>query len=59
MTSKGLARRLERLEESLLPLKEEPIVLRIILVSPDGTRADSGIKFTVPAVPKLFKKGRW
>ena len=58
MISRNLARRLERLEDSLLPVLEEPLVLRIILVSPDGERVDSGIEFKVPAVPKPFKKGR-
>jgi len=37
MTSRNLARRLERLEESLLPVLEEPIVLKIICVSRDGS----------------------
>jgi len=59
MTSRNLARRLERLEESLLPVLEEPIVLKIISVSPDGTRTDSGIELKVPAVRKPFKRGRW
>jgi len=59
MTSRNLARRLERLEESLLPVLEEPIIIKIISVSPDGTRTDSGIEFKVPVVQKPFKKGRW
>ena len=59
MAGKNIARRLERLEESLLPVNEEPTVLRIILVSPDGQREDSGIEFKVPATPKLFQKRRW
>ena len=56
MISKNLSRRLERLEDSLLPALEEPVVIRIISVSPDGRREDSGIEFKVPAVPKPFKK---
>jgi hypothetical protein len=59
MISKNLARRLERLEDSLLPALEEPLVLRIISVSPNGERLDSGIEFKIPAVPKPFKKRRW
>jgi hypothetical protein len=59
MISKNLARRLERLEDHLLPTLKEPLVIRIISVSPDGERVDSGIEFKVPAVPKPFKKRRW
>ena len=59
MIGKNLARRLERLEDSLLPVLEEPLVLRIILVSADGQRTDSGIEFKVPTVPKPIKKRRW
>ena len=59
MVRRNLARRLERLEDSVLPVLEEPLVLRIISVSPDGERTDSGIVFTVPAVPKPFQKRRW
>jgi len=59
MISKNLARRLERLEDSLLPVLEEPLVIRIIYVSPDGQREDTGIEFKVPAGPRPFKKRRW
>jgi hypothetical protein len=59
MTSKNLARRLERLEDSVLPASEEPLVLKIISVSSDGERVDSGIAFKVPVVPKPFQKKRW
>jgi hypothetical protein len=59
MIARNLARRLERLEDSLLPILEEPLVLRIIWVSADGQRTDSGIEFKVPTVPKRFKKRRW
>jgi len=58
MTSKSLARRLERLEDSLLPVLEEPIVIHIIAVDGDGRRTDTGIEFKVPAARKPFKKGR-
>ena len=59
MISKNLARRLERLEESLLPVLEEPMVIKIISVSSDGQRVDTGIEYKIPAVGKPFKKGRW
>jgi len=47
---------LERLEDSLLPVLEEPIILKIISVSPDGERRDSSIEFKIPAVPKPIKR---
>jgi hypothetical protein len=56
MIGRKLTRRLERLEDSLLPALEEPIILRVILVSPDGQRVDSGMEFKIPAVPKPTKK---
>ena len=55
---KNLVRRLERLEDSLLPVLEEPVVIRIISVSSNGQRVDSGIEFKIPAFPKPLKK-RW
>jgi hypothetical protein len=58
MMSKNLARRLERLEDSLLPVLEEPLVIRIISVSADAKQVDSGIEYKIPAVPKPLKKGR-
>jgi hypothetical protein len=57
MINKNLSRRLERLEDSLLPV-EEPLVIHIISVDADGRREDSGIEFKVQAVPKPIKKGR-
>ena len=59
MITKNLARRLERLEHSLLPVLEEPLVIHIISVDGDGRREDTGIEFKIPAVPKPIKKGRW
>jgi hypothetical protein len=38
MISRNLARRLERLEDSLLPVLEEPVVIRIISVDSNGRR---------------------
>jgi hypothetical protein len=58
MTSKNLVRRLERLEDHLLPVNDEPTVIRIVAVSPDGKRVDTGMEFTVPAGPRLAKT-RW
>jgi hypothetical protein len=58
MISKNLVRRLEQLEDSLLPVLEEPMVIHIIAVDGDGRRKDTGIKFQVQQVPKPFKKGR-
>jgi len=59
MNTRNLSRRLERLEDSLLPVLEEPIILRIISVSPDGERRDSGIEFKIPAAPKPIKRRGW
>ena len=59
MIRKNLARRLERLDESLLPVLEEPVVIKVIYVSLDGQEVDSGIEYRIPAVPKPFKKRRW
>ena len=56
---RNLTRRLERLEDSLLPVNEEPLVLRIIAVSSDGQKTDSGIEFKIPAVPKPLPRRRW
>jgi hypothetical protein len=59
MIGKNLGRRLERLEESLLPVLEESLVIHIIAVDRYGQKRDSGIRIEVPAVPKPIKKGRW
>lgn len=56
MISKNLSRRLERLEDHLLPFNEEPLVIRIISVSPDGERVETDIEFKIAAVPKLIEK---
>jgi hypothetical protein len=56
MISKNLARRLERLEDSLLPALEEPLVLRIISVSPNGERVDSGIGVQNPRSPEAVQE---
>jgi len=59
MISKNLTRRLERLEDSLRPVLEEPLVFEIIAVDGFGRRVDSGMRIKVQRVPKPFKKGRW
>ena len=59
MISRNVSRRLERLEDSLLPVLEEAVVIHIISVDADGRREDSGIRIEVPAVPKPFNKRRW
>jgi len=57
MTSRNLVRRLERLEADILPAAaEEPMVLRIISVSANGERVDTGIEFKIAAVPTLIEK---
>src|ERR1017187_235602 len=59
MITKNLSRRLERLAERLLPVLEEPLVIRIISVDGDGRQEDSGIRIQVQQVPKPLKKRRW
>ena len=39
--------------------RAKPLVLRIICVSPDGQRADTGIVFQIPTVPKPLQRRRW
>ena len=47
MISKTLARRLEELESQLLPEPEnEPIIVQIVYVSPDGSSED-GERYTI------------
>jgi len=54
MITKNLSRRLERLEDSLLPANEEPTVIVICPVNSDGKRALDvpEIRFTVHACPR-------
>ena len=47
MTSKSFARRLERLEEELIP-EDDSKVWEIILVDSDGTSTPSGIRIEWP-----------
>jgi hypothetical protein len=59
MISKAISRRLERLEDSLLPVLEEPLLIHIIGVDGDGRRTDTGMRIPVQQVPKPLKKARW
>jgi len=59
MIARTLSRRLERLEESLLPVLDEPLEFVIIAVDGDGRREDSGIRIKVQQTPGPFEKRRW
>jgi hypothetical protein len=48
MTSRSLARRLERLEEEMIP-EDEPKVWEMIIVDSNRTRTTSGIRVEWPA----------
>lgn len=52
MTSRNLARRLERLENRLMPAKEKPIVVLITAVSADGQTGDR-FRFTSAGLQRL------
>jgi len=56
MISKNIERRLERLEDSLLPVLEEPVVIHIITVDADGRREDSGIEFKSTSSPETVQE---
>ena len=56
--TRNISRRLAQLEDSLLPVLEEPMVIHIIAVDGDGQRKDTGIKLRVRQVPKPLKTGR-
>jgi len=58
MTRRNLSWRLERLGADIRPVEEEPMVLRIVSVSANGERVETGIEFKVPAGPKPVKR-RW
>jgi hypothetical protein len=47
MTSRSLARRLERLEEQVIP-EDERKVWEMIIVDSDGTRTPTGIRIEMP-----------
>ena len=56
MTSRSLVRRLERLEEQVIP-EDERKVWEMIIVDSDGTRTPTGIRIEMP--PPGSTKGRF
>jgi hypothetical protein len=56
---KGIERRIQKLEERLTPPMTEELTLIIIGVKPDGQKVDSGMRFTIPGIPKNRKKRWW
>jgi hypothetical protein len=47
MTGRSLSRRLELLEERIIPA-DEPTSFQIILVDSDGTRTPTGVRIEMP-----------
>jgi len=56
MISKTLSRRLERLEEQLVPIIEEPLIIVVKYVTTDGEVSEA-YRVTVPNTPPSF--WRW
>jgi hypothetical protein len=56
MTSRSLARRLERLEEQVIP-EDERKVWEMIIVDSDGTRTPTGIRIEWRPVVRRGSKG--
>jgi len=54
MIGKNLSRRLERLEDQMLPLTAEPLVIVITGVDPDGQEEEFR-RFILPAAPRAPK----
>ena len=52
MTRSSLARRLERLEEQVIP-EDERKIWEMIIVDSDGTRTPSGIRVEMPPPRRL------
>ena len=52
MTARSLARRLDRLEQQLIP-EEEPKVWEIVIVDSDGTRTPTGKRIEMPPSGRL------
>ena len=50
MTSRSISRRLDRLEEQLAPISEEPLVVVVKYVSTDGEVSEA-CRVTLPRVP--------
>jgi hypothetical protein len=57
MISRRLAARLERLEYHSLPA-EEPIVIQVVYISPDG-RSTDGPRYTLPGSQKPPWRDAW
>jgi len=51
MNNKNLARRLERLEDRMLPASGEPLVIEVRGVDTDG-KVVSTLRLTIPAGPR-------
>jgi hypothetical protein len=56
MISRNLMQRLERLEEQI-PVGE-PMILNIVPINPDGTRAPGGFQLKVPAYSRVQGRGQ-
>ena len=48
MSNRSVVRRLESLEECLIPVAE-PFVINAVYVNPDGTEAPGGFQVEIPA----------
>jgi len=58
MNNKNLARRLERLEDRMLPASGEPLVIEVRGVDTDG-KVVSTLRLTIPAPPRAATKTRY
>jgi hypothetical protein len=56
MISRNLMQRLQRLEEQI-PVGEQ-MILNIVPIRPDGTRAPGGLQFKIPAYGRMQVHGR-
>ena len=58
MINRTLSRRLQKLEDRLIP-NDEPIVIHIKYVSPDGTVKDGTIFIRNVLTHAEYDKGKW
>jgi hypothetical protein len=49
MTSRSLARRLDRLEERMVPIDEPSSILKIVYVNSAGTEVPGGYQIEIPS----------
>ena len=56
MIGRNLMQRLQRLEEQI-PVGE-PMILNIVPINPDGTRAPGGFQLKVPTYGRVQDRGR-